>query len=50
VTFIRNATGSFAYITVGGLNEVLFYRRKPNLPPALVATIATGDLPHGIWG
>jgi YVTN family beta-propeller protein len=50
VAFIHNAKGSFAYITVGGRNEVLVYRRKPNLLPALVAAIATGDLPHGIWG
>jgi YVTN family beta-propeller protein len=50
VTFVHNANGSFAYITVGGKNKVLVYRREPGVAPALVATIATGDLPHGIWG
>jgi len=42
--------GRFAYITVGGRNQVLVYRRDPGSPPKQVATIATGDLPHGIWG
>ncbi len=50
VTFVRNANGSFAYITVGGRNQVLVYRRRPGSLPVLTATIATGDLPHGIWG
>ncbi|MDB6123091.1 MAG: hypothetical protein JWQ71_2084 [Pedosphaera sp.] len=48
VTLVDNANGKFAYVTVGGENVVKVYRRgeKPNL----VATIPTGDLPHGIWG
>jgi YVTN family beta-propeller protein len=48
VALVENANGRFAYITVGGENIVKVYRRgdKPNL----VATIPTGDLPHGIWG
>jgi YVTN family beta-propeller protein len=50
VTFVHNSNGRFAYVTVGGKNQVLVYRREEGLPPALVATIATGDLPHGIWG
>jgi len=50
VTFITNATGRFAYVTVGGRNEVLVYRRGPGSSPKQVATIKTGDLPHGIWG
>jgi YVTN family beta-propeller protein len=50
VTFVRNANGSFAYVTVGGMDKVLVYRREPGVSPKLVATIATGDLPHGIWG
>ncbi len=48
VTFVENANGKFAYITVGGENSVKVYRRGET--PELVATIATGDLPHGIWG
>jgi YVTN family beta-propeller protein len=50
VAFVTNAAGRFAYVTVGGRNEVLVYRRDTNSSPNLVATIKTGDLPHGIWG
>ncbi len=46
VNFVRNAHGSFAYVTVGGLDEVQVYRTDDF---ARVATIATGNLPHGIW-
>jgi YVTN family beta-propeller protein len=47
VNFVDNANGHFAYVTVGGLNEVKVYRR--GTPPELVATIPVGNLPHGIW-
>ncbi len=47
VTFADNANGKFAYVTVGGLNEVKVFRRGPQ--PQLIAAIPTGDLPHGIW-
>jgi YVTN family beta-propeller protein len=47
VTFADNANGKFAYVTIGGLNEVKVYRRGTQ--PELIATIPTGDLPHGIW-
>jgi YVTN family beta-propeller protein len=50
VTFVTNAMGRFAYVSVGGKDEVLAYRREPGSAPKLVATIKTGDLPHGIWG
>jgi YVTN family beta-propeller protein len=46
VNIVRNANGMFAYVTVGGLNEVQVYRTD-NF--AKVATIAVGNLPHGIW-
>jgi YVTN family beta-propeller protein len=46
VNFVRNANGQFAYITVGGLNEVQVYRTD-NF--SKVATIPVGKLPHGIW-
>jgi YVTN family beta-propeller protein len=46
VNFARNANGSFAYITVGGQNEVKVIRTD-NFEQ--VATIAVGKLPHGIW-
>ncbi len=48
VTLLDNPNGKFAYVTVGERNEVKVYRRGDK--PALVATIPTGDLPHGIWG
>jgi DNA-binding beta-propeller fold protein YncE len=46
VNFVHNANGSFAYVTVGGLNEVKVFRTSDF---AQVATIPVGDLPHGIW-
>ncbi|MDB6111174.1 MAG: hypothetical protein JWR69_2924 [Pedosphaera sp.] len=48
VTLVDNDNGKFAYVTVGGENVVKVYRRGEK--PTLVATIPTGDLPHGIWG
>jgi YVTN family beta-propeller protein len=50
VTLITNASGRFAYVSVGGKDEVLAYRRDTGSVPQLVATIKTGDLPHGVWG
>lgn len=46
VNFVDTGAGVFAYITVGGLNQVLVYRRDDF---AKVATIPVGALPHGIW-
>ncbi|OTP67378.1 YncE family protein [Caballeronia sordidicola] len=46
VNFVRNSKGMFAYITVGGLNQVKVFRTD-NFKQ--VATIPVGDLPHGIW-
>ena len=47
VNFANNRNGKFAYLTIGGANEVQAYRRGAK--PELVATIPVGDLPHGIW-
>ena len=47
VNFARNATGQFAYVTVGGLNAVKAFTTSDQ--PELVATIPTGELPHGLW-
>jgi YVTN family beta-propeller protein len=47
VNFARNANGQFAYVTVGGLNEVKVFTTSDH--PELVATISTGELPHGLW-
>jgi YVTN family beta-propeller protein len=46
VNIVRNANGMFAYVTVGGLNEVKAFRTD-NFEQ--LATIPTGKLPHGIW-
>ena len=47
VNFARTAQGQFAYVTVGGLNAVKVFSTGDK--PELVATIPTGDLPHGLW-
>ena len=47
VNIVRNAHGQFAYVTIGGLNEVKVFTTTDH--PALVATIPTGALPHGLW-
>src|SRR5437868_121466 len=47
VNFANNRNGKFAYLTIGGANEVKAFRRGET--PELVATIPVGELPHGIW-
>jgi len=47
VNFVNNRNGKFAYVTIGGANEVKAFRRGAT--PTLVATIPVGNLPHGIW-
>jgi YVTN family beta-propeller protein len=47
VNFANNRNGKFAYVTIGGPNEVKVFRRGAT--PELVATIPVGELPHGIW-
>jgi YVTN family beta-propeller protein len=47
VNFVNNRNGKFAYVTIGGSNEVKVFRRAAT--PQLVATIPVGNLPHGIW-
>ncbi|TBE87788.1 YncE family protein [Rhizobium ruizarguesonis] len=46
VNLVSNKNGSFAYVTVGGLNQVKVFRTDTF---ELVATIPVGKLPHGIW-
>ena len=46
VNIVRNAHGQFAYVTVGGLNQVKVFRTDTF---DQVATIPVGALPHGIW-
>jgi YVTN family beta-propeller protein len=46
VNFASNAKGTFAYVTIGGLNEVKVFRTDDF---SQIATIPVGKLPHGIW-
>jgi YVTN family beta-propeller protein len=46
VNIVRNANGMFAYVTIGGLNEIKVFRTD-NFEQ--VATIPVGKLPHGVW-
>ena len=46
VNFARTAKGTFAYVTIGGTNEVKVFRTDDF---SQVATIPVGNLPHGIW-
>ncbi len=46
VNIAHNANGTFAYVTIGGLNEVKVFRTSDF---SQVATIPVGALPHGVW-
>jgi YVTN family beta-propeller protein len=46
VNFASNANGTFAYVTVGGRNEVKVFRTDDF---SEVTTIPVGKLPHGLW-
>jgi YVTN family beta-propeller protein len=46
VNFATNANGTFAYVTIGGLNEIKVFDIKDFKQ---VATIPVGNLPHGVW-
>jgi YVTN family beta-propeller protein len=46
VNIVRNAKGQFAYVTIGGLNEVKVFRTDTF---EQAAVISVGDLPHGLW-
>jgi YVTN family beta-propeller protein len=46
VNIARNARGMFAYVTIGGTNQVLVFRIDDFKQ---VATIPVGKLPHGVW-
>jgi YVTN family beta-propeller protein len=47
VNIVRNQKGQFAYVTVGGENVVKVFTTTNS--PKLIATIPTGELPHGLW-
>lgn len=47
VNIVSNHQGQFAYVTVGGENVVKVFTTTNT--PELLATIPTGELPHGLW-
>jgi YVTN family beta-propeller protein len=46
VNIARTKAGQFAYVTVGGLNQVKVFRTEDF---SQIANIPTGALPHGLW-
>jgi len=46
VNFARTPKGTFAYVTIGGTNEVKVFRTDDF---SHVATVPVGNLPHGLW-
>ncbi|MGY4477680.1 YncE family protein [Bradyrhizobium sp. USDA 3364] len=46
VNFARTAKGTFAYVTIGGTNQVKVFRTDDF---SQVASIPVGNLPHGVW-
>jgi YVTN family beta-propeller protein len=46
VNFARTPKGQFAYVTVGGLNQVKVFRTSDF---AQTAAVPVGELPHGLW-
>jgi YVTN family beta-propeller protein len=46
VNFAHTAKGTFAYVTIGGTNQVNVFRTDDF---SQVATIPVGNLPHGVW-
>jgi len=46
VNIVHNQQGTFAYVTIGGLNEVKVFRTDDF---AQVASVPVGALPHGLW-
>jgi YVTN family beta-propeller protein len=46
VNFAHTPKGTFAYVTIGGMNEIKVFRTDDF---SQVATIPVGNLPHGVW-
>jgi len=46
VNIVRNERGTFAYVTIGGTNQVKVFKTDDF---SQVATIGVGNLPHGLW-
>jgi YVTN family beta-propeller protein len=46
VNFAKTSKGTFAYVTIGGTNQVKVFRTDDF---SEAATIPVGNLPHGVW-
>ena len=46
VNFAATPSGTYAYVSIGGLNQVKVFRTDDF---SLAATIPVGALPHGVW-
>jgi YVTN family beta-propeller protein len=47
--FVSKPDGQYAYVTVGGLDQTLVYRRGGARPRLVRRIQHTGHAPHGIW-
>ena len=47
--FVSTRTGDYAYVTVGGANQTLVYRRAGAHPTLVTRIQDTGAEPHGLW-
>lgn len=47
--FVTKPDGAFAYVTVGGLNQTLVFRRTDGQPELVARIQNQGESPHGIW-
>jgi YVTN family beta-propeller protein len=46
VNFAKTPKGTFAYVTIGGTNQIKVFRTDDF---SQVATVPVGNLPHGVW-
>jgi YVTN family beta-propeller protein len=49
VNFVSKPTADYAYVTVGGTNETLVYRRNGGNPRLETRIANSGSTPHGLW-
>jgi YVTN family beta-propeller protein len=49
IAFVTKPSGRYAYVTVGGLNETLVFRRNGARPQLVKRIPDHGFGPHGIW-
>ena len=49
VNFVTKADAAYAYVTVGGMNKTVVYRRNGANPEHVADIQNSGSTPHGIW-